>query len=285
VFGLLDRMEEAGADLVEFAAGAGEVLRALLMLQVGAKPEGLTEVLQQTLERHQSQLAPGDLLRMLKLLGESESMIRRGGKPRLAVEILLLRWALMDRTVDLESVLAGQPGSAVGRPGGSATAGRVPTRESPSPTGGAAGESPSRRPAEPSAPRAVEFTVDALLAAWPELVAAARDQSRFLGEALAAARPVAAQPPDLTLAIPDGNPIHLEALGRQRDSVEGLLGTAVGGLVRLVVTDTAAGGATPAPRARRLSETEARAERLRVLKSRDPALEAAADSLDLEVLD
>jgi hypothetical protein len=117
------------------------------------------------------------------------------------------------------------------------------------------------------------------------LVAAARDQSRFLGEALAAARPVAAQPPDLTLAIPDGNPIHLEALGRQRDSVEGLLGTAVGGLVRLVVTDTAAGGATPAPRARRLSETEARAERLRVLKSRDPALEAAADSLDLEVLD
>jgi hypothetical protein len=34
-----------------------------------------------------------------------------------------------------------------------------------------------------------------------------------------------------------------------------------------------------------LSETEARAERLRVLKSRDPALEAAADSLDLEVLD
>ncbi|HXW96111.1 MAG TPA: DNA polymerase III subunit gamma/tau, partial [Gemmatimonadales bacterium] len=43
VFGLLDRLEEAGADLVEFIAGAGEAVRALLMLTVGARPEGLTE--------------------------------------------------------------------------------------------------------------------------------------------------------------------------------------------------------------------------------------------------
>jgi hypothetical protein len=49
------------------------------------------------------------------------------------------------------------------------------------------------------------------------------------------------------------------------------------------VSDATADGT--APRARRLSESEARAERLKVLKARDPALEAAADSLDLEVLE
>ena len=42
----------------------------------------------------------------------------------------------------------------------------------------------------------------------------------------------------------------------------------------------------PAPKgARRLSEAEARAERLKVLRKRDPALEAAAEVLDLEVLE
>jgi hypothetical protein len=52
----------------------------------------------------------------------------------------------------------------------------------------------------------------------------------------------------------------------------------------VVVNPAAAGGGSP-PRARRLSEAEARAERLKVLRTRDPALEAAADSLDLEVLE
>jgi DNA polymerase-3 subunit gamma/tau len=299
VFGLLDRLQEAGADLVEFIAGAGDVLRALLMLQVGAQPEGLTEALHQALNRYRGQLATGDLLRMLKLLGESEASVRRSGHLRLAVETLLLRWALMDRTVDLEAVLAGAPASETA----------APARESPRPSGTPA-EPPSRPVAEPPAAeapaaqpssrrseapspggaerpsrQAVEFTLDGLLHAWPELVVAARDQSRFLGEALAAARPVAAQAPELTLAIPDGNPIHLEALGRQRGALEGLLGTAVGGPVRLVVVNPAAAGGGSTPRARRLSEAEARAERLKVLKTRDPALEAAADSLDLEVLE
>jgi hypothetical protein len=37
---------------------------------------------------------------MLRLLTESEAAIRRSSNPRLVVETLLLRWAMMDRTVD-----------------------------------------------------------------------------------------------------------------------------------------------------------------------------------------
>src|SRR5262245_41790378 len=81
VFGLVDRLEDAGVDLIEFLGQAGEVLRALLMLKVGAKPESLTEVMRQSLEQHLDRLESGDLLRMLKLLAEVEQSLRKSGSP------------------------------------------------------------------------------------------------------------------------------------------------------------------------------------------------------------
>ncbi len=293
VFTLLDRLDEAGADLVEFTGATGEVLRSLLMLQVGAKPEGLTEALLATLQSYQGQLGTGDLLRMLKLLGESEAMVRRSANPRLAVETLLLRWTLMDRTVDLEAVLAGTASSPrgadpVARPAVSSPprveasgALAAPRRsvEAPKPPAAA------HAPAAARAPVKAEFTLDGLLRAWPDLVVAAREQSRFLGEALAAAQPTAVDAPTLSVIVPDGNPMHLEALGRQREAVERLLSQAVGAPVTLSVVEARGAAGAPAPRTRRLSEAESRAERLKVLKGRDPALEAAAETLDLEVLE
>ncbi|HSB53764.1 MAG TPA: DNA polymerase III subunit gamma/tau [Gemmatimonadales bacterium] len=303
VFALVDRLEDAGADLIEFLGQAGEVLRAMLMLKLGTRPEGLTEALRQALERHLDQLEPGDLLRMLKVLAETEPSLRRTGNPRLGVETLLLRWTMMDRTVNLAQVLAG--GDA-GRPGGQA-GGRSEGRSSPLPTSpaqapGATGpiahtaESPAlssrpavepavRPPDRPTAPRIRgELTLESLAQAWPDLTQVARDQSRFLGEAVNAARPVGISGAEVKLALPDGNPIHLEALGHQRSAVERLLSEAAGRPITIAIARTGAESTSAAPR-RRLSESEARAERLKVLKTRDPALEAAAEALDLEVLE
>ena len=287
VFGLLDRLEEAGADLGEFLAGAGEVLRALLMRLLGAEPPQLTESLVQSLERFQPEFEPSDLVRMLRLLAEAEAQVRRSGSPRLAIETLLLRWTLMDRTVDLAAVLAA-PGEAErplararGVPLEPAAPRRArevePAQAPPAPVSAVV---PEARPAVRAA-----FSLEGLQSAWPDLVATARGQSRFLGEAMAAAAPVEVDPHRLTLAVADGNPIHLEGLARQREALEQLLGKAVGTGVQLVVAPPVPPGAGDAPRARRLSESEARAERLKVLKARDPALEAAAESLDLEVLE
>jgi DNA polymerase-3 subunit gamma/tau len=293
VFPLLDRLEDAGADLVEFAAGVGEALRALLMLKVGARPEGLTEALEQALARDVEQFETGDLVRMLKLLGEAEAGLRRATSPRASVELLLLRWALLDRTVDLAEVLdrgGTQPAAPSGSsPGGaSRPAERLPAISAPVPAQAsvplpAAGHGPEAR-AQVTAPK-TDFTLDSLTAAWPDLVAVARTRSRFLGEAFAAARPTAAERPAVTLTLADGNPMHEEALTRQREAVERLLGEAVGEAVRVTLAGTAASGGGPAPKARRLSESEARAERLKVLAGRDPALGAAAEALDLEVLE
>ncbi|MGH7704185.1 MAG: DNA polymerase III subunit gamma/tau, partial [Gemmatimonadales bacterium] len=117
VFALMDRLMDSGADLAEFVNGTAEVLRALLMLQVGAEPEGLTEGMRQVLQTFRGRLEPGDVLRMLKMISDNETGIRRGGNARLLVETLLLRWTMMDRIIDLQQVLAGvaAPPSTPGR--------------------------------------------------------------------------------------------------------------------------------------------------------------------------
>src|SRR5881394_2598696 len=94
--------------------GTGEALRALLMLQLGTVPEGMTEALRGTLDDYRDRLEPGDVLRMLRLLGEHETAIRRSVNPRLTVETLLLRWTMLDRIVDLQQVL--ERGGAGGSP-------------------------------------------------------------------------------------------------------------------------------------------------------------------------
>ena len=50
---------------------------------------------------------PGDLLRMLSALTELEPRFRKSGQQQLLLEALLVRFALLDRTVSLEAVLRG----------------------------------------------------------------------------------------------------------------------------------------------------------------------------------
>ena len=95
-----------------------------------AEPEGLTEAMRGALERYRDRLEPGDLLRMLRLLAESETAIRRSANPRLIVETLLLRWTMLDRIVDLAQVLERGSGRSAGRRVGGRPGGRPPP-ESP----------------------------------------------------------------------------------------------------------------------------------------------------------
>jgi DNA polymerase-3 subunit gamma/tau len=289
VFTLVDRLMDAGLDLAEFLAGAGEVLRGLLMLQVGARPEGMTEALRTTLESYQDRLQAGDVLRMLRLLAENEMGIRRTVNPRLAVETLLLRWAMLDRIVDLEQVMAaGQGGSgAAGQRGSKSTpVERVEQEQvTPPPISPVATSAPEpRRPAAPPAPRG-PASLEAIRAAWPAVVMAVRSHSRFLGEALAASEPAALERPWLTVSMSQPNPLFADRLHEEAGKVEDVLSRSLGEPVRLRVTSAqTAGGAAPA-KPSRMSESSLKAERLREFRSKDPALDTAADALDLEIVD
>src|SRR2546427_3543124 len=105
VFPLVERLVNGGADLGEFVIGAGDVLRAVLMANLGGKPEGFTEAMQALIERYRSPLPAPDVVRLLAVLTELEPQLRAGGNARLVVELLLLRWAMMARTVELQAVI------------------------------------------------------------------------------------------------------------------------------------------------------------------------------------
>ena len=151
VFALVERLMEAGADLAEFMGGAAEMLRALLMVQVGAEPEGLTEAMRAMLGEYRDRLEPGDVLRMLRLLADNETAIRRSGNARLVVETLMLRWTLMDRVVDLTQVLGGSGGSPAPRTAPSPAPRAPAPQTAPAPKVSPAA-SPAPAPAATSAP-------------------------------------------------------------------------------------------------------------------------------------
>jgi len=145
------------------------------------------------------------------------------------------------------------------------------------------------QPTAPSAPTvplvltdlSAEFSLAGLTDAWPHLMAAARQQSRFLSEALATATITEVAPPVVWLTA-ESNPTLAEGLQHQLKAVEGLIGKLVGASVQVRM---AAEKETTEPRVKRLSEGQARAERLRILRTKDPTLEAAAEGLDLEALE
>jgi DNA polymerase-3 subunit gamma/tau len=286
VFPLVDRLVDAGADLIEFIGGAGELLRALLMLQLGSAPEGLTEAVRQSLDRYRDRLEPGDVVRMLRLLADSEALVRRSANPRLVVETLLLRWAMMDRTVDLRDVLRG--GEGPGRP--------VPgqARTAPGPSGQTPPETRILRDAAPApsrptpiapAPGGSGQAPAGLAEAWPDIVAEVRSRSRFLGEALAGATPGTVEGSTLPLVLAESNPLFAERIQAEAPAVEEAVRRHSGQALRIRVTiaEDQEGAATPRPRA--VTESSLRADRLRSFRAKDPALDTAADALDLEIVD
>jgi DNA polymerase-3 subunit gamma/tau len=284
VFPLVDRLMDAGSDLAEFMGGAAEMLRALLMQQLGSEPEGITEAMRDSLRRYQKLLAPGDVLRMLKLLADNETAIRRSANARLVVETLLLRWAMLDRIVDLQQVIEGAPagGQADRRAGGQAGS------ESPALVSASLALTAELPPARPPArlpASTIEFSLDGLRGAWPEIVAAVRERRAFLGEATATAEPAEAAPPWLTIRLPESSALFVQPLQEQAAVVEEILSQVLGQPVRLrVVAGTAAGPVGPAP-PKRISDASIRADRLKSLRARDPALDLAADALDLEIVE
>ncbi|HXI34342.1 MAG TPA: DNA polymerase III subunit gamma/tau [Gemmatimonadales bacterium] len=282
VFPLVERLLEAGADLGEFVDGAGETLRALLVAGLGGQPEGLTEGLAQVVRSAAARLPPPDVVRLLGVLGEMEVQIRRGGSMRLAVELLLLRWAMMDRTVELGEVLAALGKGEVGRGKGPAPA---PAPQAPPQLRDVA--PPVPLPPSPPPSEKGPATLERLRALWPRIVADMRAENPMIASLVAEAALTAVAGGVVTLTLGDAH--HAEGVDRKRDALAQVIGRHVTEPVRVRVTvsgEPGAGGAVTAPpRGERLTAESANAERLKVLRQKDPTLNAAADALDLELLE
>src|SRR5437016_722285 len=274
VFPLVERLVNGGADLGEFVTGAGDVLRAVLMANLGGKPEGFTEAMQALIERYRSPLPAPDVVRLLAVLTELEPQLRAGGNARLVVELLLLRWAMMARTVEIADVLRalGKGTGDVGRGTGNPTSTPAPVLRDAAPV---------PRPPSP-VPEKGPLTLDRLRSLWPRIVEDARREKPMLGALLPAVEPSAID--GTTVVARALDPVHAEGLERQRDSLALLIGRYVTAPVRIKL-EGAGSGERSAPRPGRLTEQGVRAGRLGALRARDPGLDAAVDALDLELLE
>src|SRR5215204_3518488 len=149
VFPLMQRLGELGIDFGGFLTGLADMLRAQLAVALGSTAVEVSERARAALVERRERMSAGDLLRMLSALGELEQRFRKSGQQQLLLETLLVRFALLDRSVAIEDVLRG-----IGGEGGSSsgswrvpavpTAGGSPAR-SGGPARGASADESSRR--------------------------------------------------------------------------------------------------------------------------------------------
>jgi DNA polymerase-3 subunit gamma/tau len=220
VFDAVQRQADGGVDLMLLLAGIGRILRAQLTVALGGVPPELSERMRVALHERKGQLSAGDLLRMLHALLELEPMYRRSGQPQLLLETLLVRFALLDRTVELEEVIKGFGTGGHDDP---------PVRRvAHEPRGASAHAIP------PSPPPAV---APALAPPTPGVVAPPRSATQQVAEAAAAAQMAEQRPAARAAAAAPrvGPPPSVEQLTARWGSVSDAIKTAGRGMLAQAV--------------------------------------------------
>ncbi|HEX2723382.1 MAG TPA: DNA polymerase III subunit gamma/tau, partial [Gemmatimonadaceae bacterium] len=105
VFETVRRLADGGVDFAVFLAGLGDMIRAQLAVVLDGRADLVSPHAVSVLETHRDDFTPADLLRMLQMLSTIEPQFRRSSQQQLLVEMLLVRFALLDRSVTIEEVL------------------------------------------------------------------------------------------------------------------------------------------------------------------------------------
>lgn len=323
VFGAVQRQADGGVDLILLLGGIGRMLRAQLTIALGGTPPELSERMRVALNERKGQLSAGDLLRMLHALLEIEPMYRRSGQPQLLLETLLVRFALLDRTVELEEVIKGfgaggqddPPPRRVAHEPRVASAHAMPPSPPPAvayavaPTI-AAPRSATQRVAETAAaaqlaeqrpaPRAAAAaprvgpppSVDQLKARWGSVSDAIKSAGRgMLAQAVARLVPASVSAHgSVALSYDPADDTFARAADGARPDILAALQACFTGVTGVTVVSSVNAGTQAQSRAprdttKRLTAHDVQQQRTEQLSSKDPLLEAAVRALDLELLD
>ena len=233
VFRFVARIKEDGYDLNEFQRGLGDALRTLLIVKFdGAGAADVRDDLRDRYEQTAALYESGDLLRMLGQVAEldTEGRFRKSADPQLLLEALLLRFAHLDRTVDLERLIRAAGGAAPAdsaggsQPppgGGSGGGGRRTPPTPPDPSAGRGAEPlPRARSGRPGASTLSDAPADAATAiaaapspatAPPTAAPAAAAPAPASGGDVAAARAALREIVDTRDGIPSGTATLMRA--------------------------------------------------------------------------
>jgi DNA polymerase-3 subunit gamma/tau len=143
IFRFVQRTLDEGYDLTEFYRGMADAVRALMITCFeGVEAADVREDLRDRYTALAERFGAGDLLRMLALIAEldTEGRFRKSTNPRTMLEALLLRFAYLDRTVDLEALAKSLGGSDSGpAPGGPTAQGARGSQRTTAAPAGASG--------------------------------------------------------------------------------------------------------------------------------------------------
>ena len=228
VFTVVNKLADAGVDFGVFLSGFADILRAQLTVVLNGKAEGVSATAAAALRERRDLFTAGDLLRMLSAVNALEPTFKKSSQQQLLIEMLLVRMALLDRTIALEDLLKDLGGeSTPGTQTAEVPSGSVRTQP-PQASVARTAQRPSTRPGYP-----------------PQL-----DAPNAL-------------PPAVT-PKPSAAPVNEGQLLEMKRAME------------TTAQDSNRSRMTPEA----LKE-----ERIGMLRQRDPALGAAIDELDLELLD
>jgi DNA polymerase III subunit gamma/tau len=317
VFAFVGRLADAGIDFGQFLTGFADMVRAQLAVTLGGTSPETSERVTEALVARKETFTAGDLLRMLSSLTELEPRFRKSGQQQLLLEALLVRFALLDRTVSLEAMLRG---IGSGGSGSSIEDEPAPRRAAPPMRPAEARPvAPTRAPDAPvtdwrsivrdadvsvtakaaappantgkavasAAPKAPVMTgvpdVNHIAERWDEMVARLRSAGKSVAAtALGHASPIAVTAKgDVTIALDEANPIYEQALDKEKGELGQLLREFFPAVQRVAIRAAAAPAAPPT----RLTDEMVRAERLTAMRRKDPVLDRAIDALDLDLAD
>jgi DNA polymerase-3 subunit gamma/tau len=250
IFVAVNKLADSGIDFGVFLTGFADVLRAQLTVVLNGKAEGVSASAAAALAQRKGVFTAGDLLRMISAVNALEPTFRKSGQQQLLIEMLLVRMALLDRTVALEDLLRGLGGEGEsGAPRVQSANGSVSSSR-PQAAVAATAQRPVTRPGYPPqlpAPNAAPASVSpsASMGSQPRTTPPAapnESQSRKAGESAASESQLREMKRAMETTAQDSN--------RSRMTPEAI-----------------------------------KQERIGMLRQKDPALGAAIDELDLELLD
>ncbi len=232
VFGAVTKLADAGVDFGVFLSGFADILRAQLTVVLNGKADGVSATAAAALKDRRELFAAGDLLRMISAVNTLEPTFRKSGQQQLLIEMLLIRMALLDRTVAIEDLLKGLGGESNASAEREEPASGAVRAQPPQASVARTSQRPPTRPGYP-----------------PQL------------DVPAVAPGAGPNPGSAKSAAPSANEGQLREMKRAMEAT-----------------------AQDSNRSRMTPEA-LKEERIGMLRQKDPALGAAIDELDLELLD
>jgi DNA polymerase-3 subunit gamma/tau len=206
-------LSESGRDFTQFMRDLSAHLRHLFVVQtLGHVPDSFSVTAEHTdrLASQAGRLSQAEILRAIDFLAAAIAAVKDGSEPRIQLEMALLKatqpqadlslQALMFRIDQLESALGGSDAPAPSASAPSEPESAAPPTPRQAMKGAPATAVAPRAEASPQPVGAVEL--DQIVALWPAVAEAVREQNGMLSAALSAAIPTALDADQLTVAFP-----------------------------------------------------------------------------------